>query len=63
MADTDRRGPILTEQETLAVRKALGCTNSVKCRHCIEVGGGFSGERYRCLRCDETYYLDYEDMK
>ena len=33
------------------------------CPHLKETGGGFEGERYRCERCGESYFLDYEDMK
>lgn len=59
MTDTT---PRLTPEEQAKVRSTLDCTDAFKCRHCIEVGGGFSGERYRCQRCDETYYLSYEEM-
>jgi hypothetical protein len=24
---------------------------------------GMDGERYRCERCGQSYFLDYEDMK
>lgn len=34
-----------------------------RCPNMREVGGGFDGERYRCDVCDESYYLDYEEMK
>ena len=53
----------LTPEERAKVRAALGCTDVMKCPHMNEVGGGFSGERYRCDRCGESYYLDYEDMR
>lgn len=55
--------PDLTAEEASAVRAALKCPGRVQCKHCIETGGGFDGEWYTCSRCDETYYLDYEEMK
>lgn len=32
------------------------------CQHLKETGGGFTGERYDCDQCGETYKLYYEDM-
>lgn len=54
---------LLTPDEKAKVREALGCTDVMKCPHMKEVGGGFDGERYRCDRCGESYYLDYEEMR
>lgn len=34
-----------------------------RCPHLKETGGGFEGERYRCDRCGESFFLDYEEMK
>lgn len=34
-----------------------------KCPHLKCTYKGFDGERYRCERCGESYWLDYEDMK
>ena len=53
----------LTKDEQAAIKEALGCKDNMKCPHMKEVGGGFSGERYRCERCDDSYYLDYDEMQ
>lgn len=34
-----------------------------RCPFLKEVGGGMDGERYRCDRCGESYFLDYEEMR
>jgi transposase-like protein len=34
-----------------------------RCPNLKEVGGGMSGERYRCEVCGESYYLDYDEMR
>lgn len=34
-----------------------------QCPNLKEVGGGFSGERYRCDVCGKSYFLDYDDMR
>jgi transposase-like protein len=46
-------------------KKPQACKQSgiVRCPNCIEVGGGFEGERYRCAVCGATYYLDYDEMR
>jgi len=33
------------------------------CPNLRETGGGFSGERYNCDVCGESFFLDYEEMK
>jgi hypothetical protein len=33
------------------------------CPNLKEVGGGMSGERYRCDLCGYSFFLDYEEMK
>lgn len=33
------------------------------CPHLKETGGGMSGERYRCDRCGESFFLDYDEMR
>lgn len=40
-----------------------GCKGDSSCPNMKEAGGGFSGERYRCEVCGESYFLDYEEMK
>lgn len=37
--------------------------DSAKCPNMKEVYSDFSGERYRCEVCKESYYLDYEEMR
>lgn len=34
-----------------------------RCPNLKETYSGFDGERYRCDRCGESYFLDYEEMK
>jgi hypothetical protein len=33
------------------------------CPHIKEVGGGMSGEQYKCDVCGERFFLDYEEMR
>ncbi len=34
-----------------------------QCSNIKEVGGGMSGEQYRCDVCGKSYFLDYDDMR
>ena len=36
---------------------------SASCPNIKEVGSGFSGERYRCEVCGESFFLYYEEMR
>lgn len=35
-----------------------GCQHTYECTY-----EGMDGERYRCSKCGESYFLDYEEMK
>lgn len=46
--------------------KGPGCYlghNLTKCPNMKETYSNMEGERYRCALCNQSYYLDYEDMK
>ena len=34
------------------------CDHSYKCTY-----EGMDGERYRCTKCGDTYYLDYDEIR
>ena len=51
------------------VRPAATCTeghargNLDRCKNMKCTYEGMDGERYRCDRCGESYFLDYEEMR
>lgn len=58
-----KNSPPLSKEQQTAIKAVLQCTNAFNCKHCIEVGGGYNGERYECFRCGDSYYLDYDEMR
>ena len=53
-----------TKEEQAAIKLALGCTDPDRCKHCKEVPStSMDGERYKCEKCGDTYYLDYDEMR
>lgn len=49
-----------------AVDKPKPCDKGqqhLKCPTMLSTYDGFDGERYRCERCGQSIWLDYEDMK
>lgn len=45
-------------QKVSAGDTAKKCDHDYKCTY-----EGMDGERYRCTKCGDSYYLDYEEMK
>lgn len=55
---TEPQRPDQIEEPAVGVREAAVCEHDYKSTY-----EGMDGERYRCSKCGDSYFLDYEDMK
>lgn len=58
---SDRKGDPAKQPPECKINEAT--LDNFGCENIKEVGGGMSGERYRCEVCGESFFLDYDDMR
>ena len=54
---TDRKGNVAKRHPECRIDEAPPRCPCIECTY-----EGFDGERYRCKRCGESYFLDYGEM-